>query len=493
MSLSSTFNIRRLDSDLDPTRIISEHLLIGTNRECQLLLKHPRVAPIQAVVNKHDTGFILRNVAPAFLLKINGNVIGENDHVLQPGDVIEIGPFKIIAAPSNEALQLEVSRRLVSEDDLDVDDALSMEMLGLEEIGTPPVAVRTRERKTVPPRGGFQKADQPEVNSALAIFLARITDKSKKAEHSPLNPFVPERNLGKRYSWKTTTDLLSRRAFSILVWLCAALLGVALITTVASIKFMGPYFSPGPLSSAHARGNLAAADTGVARQANSNSCMPCHSGMASKSTIENNCVSCHTTKAFTATVTGAHREAGIGCTTCHFEHKGEDFQPGTAALSLCRECHNDRNKESYAGKSIRTPHQGGMGYPVVQGKWSWKGLSDPEWKATGIAVTRLEADPEDKWRSKQFHFLHVNRVRAIGGLPGIDGKLSCSSCHKGFNPIDRDLPRKTCHLCHAETDPARADTPNCSSCHPQHRHDEPHKSKLLVKTPPRMSTIRVAG
>ena len=35
------------------------------------------------------------------------------------------------------------------------------------------------------------------------------------------------------------------------------------------------------------------------------------------------------------------------------------------------------------------------------------------------------------------------------GLKGnAEGELSCSSCHKTFNPIDRETPRTTCGDCH---------------------------------------------
>ena len=128
---------------------------------------------------------------------------------------------------------------------------------------------------------------------------------------------------------------------------------------------------------------------------------------------------------------------------------------------------------------------------MVNGKWKWKGLNDSEWSLKQIAVDRLmgdKGDADDRWRSKQFHALHVQRVRA-NGLPGNpDGELSCSSCHKTFNPIDRVTPRTTCDNCHdgrLELGTNRVliarDKPNCTSCHIQHVKDKRHwNPKLLV-------------
>jgi hypothetical protein len=45
--------------------------------------------------------------------------------------------------------------------------------------------------------------------------------------------------------------------------------------------------------------------------------------------------------------------------------------------------------------------------------------------------------------------------------------LSCNSCHRSFDPIDRATPRTTCAMCH-NTDGGK---PNCTSCHVQHIRD----------------------
>ena len=149
---------------------------------------------------------------------------------------------------------------------------------------------------------------------------------------------------------------------------------------------------------------------------------------------------------------------------------------------------NDANKQTYSGKRVGTPHGGGFGYPLVDGKWVWKGLGDSDWAAKQIGVRRLAGDNDEKWHSKQFHTIHVGRVRAVTGLPtDARGQLSCSSCHKSFDPIDRETPRQTCGACHngrIEVATGRAliaaDKPNCTSCHVQHVKDKRHWNPSLM-------------
>jgi hypothetical protein len=210
--------------------------------------------------------------------------------------------------------------------------------------------------------------------------------------------------------------------------------------------------------------------------------------------MEKNCAECHTTPGarssfggFVATVIEPHVAAGIGCIDCHAEHRGTEFRAATAALSTCTECHNDANQNSYNGRRVKTPHGGTLGYPVSNEKWIWTGLSDSDWQAKQIAITRLPVDTDEKWRSKQFHALHVQRVRA-NGLPGnTEGEMSCSSCHKTFNPIDRQTPRTTCGNCHngyveagTNRELIAKDKPNCISCHVQHVKDTKHWNPSLL-------------
>ena len=109
-----------------------------------------------------------------------------------------------------------------------------------------------------------------------------------------------------------------------------------------------------------------------------------------------------------------------------------------------------------------------------------------------IAALKLPTDTENQWRSKQFHAMHLYRVVATGGVTGVAAAatsppvLSCSSCHRSFNPIDREFPRRTCDQCHTGlTDVSKqtkiaAGVPNCVSCHVQHPKDKRHWNPDLL-------------
>ena len=203
----------------------------------------------------------------------------------------------------------------------------------------------------------------------------------------------------------------------------------------------------------------------------------------------------------------AHERAGITCTTCHAEHRGTDFRPRLAALASCAECHNDRNKNLYNGKSVHTAHNNSFGYPVEDGQWTWEGMDDETWTekfkqlnassesadsqtvaTSQVAAAQLAGVSDNERRSIQFHQIHLHRLRAVEGLAGnSDGEVSCSTCHKTSLPLDRDTPRTTCAACHnGKQDVAtgvtliKSDVANCTSCHIQHRADRRHWNPSLL-------------
>jgi hypothetical protein len=272
---------------------------------------------------------------------------------------------------------------------------------------------------------------------------------------------------------------------------------------MAAFKYKNA-FAPAPISHPHTRQTFTLMPA-IARQPNGSSCTSCHSigvSMANREKMNANCAACHQTEAFTASITRAHLEAGITCTSCHAEHRGEDFSPMGAGLQYCAKCHNDENKKVYNGKRVHTPHSGTYGYPVVNGVWIWKGL-DADELAVKPEITallnqnRTTPSQTQQWRSVQFHGIHLNRVPAVAGIDGIEdvngmGKvLSCSSCHKsGFTGanVDRTFPRTTCAKCHnvqvfneASSAPMGADAPSCTSCHVQHIRDIHWASSPLSK------------
>lgn len=286
--------------------------------------------------------------------------------------------------------------------------------------------------------------------------------------HSSLFPRGQRRTGKAQFNWTPTTDLLSRWPIAIFVW-GAVLIGVL---SVAAAYWYTNAYAPGQLSTAHAKMKLDLVPPIAARPI-SGSCTSCHS-LGAK--MESKCAACHNAENFVATVIKPHEDAGIGCVSCHAEHRGADFKAATAALFTCFECHNDSNKVVYNGRRVGTPHGGTFGYPATEGKWTWMGLSDADWSLKKTPITRLPRETDEQWRSKQFHALHVQRVKAVAPLVGNQqGELSCSSCHKALNPIDRTTPRTTCGVCHngkkeVGTDRVviASDKPNCTSCHVQH-------------------------
>ena len=213
-----------------------------------------------------------------------------------------------------------------------------------------------------------------------------------------------------------------------------------------------------------------------------------------------NCASCHQTESFAASIIPAHREAGITCTTCHSEHRGRDYKATNAALESCAKCHNDDNQTLYNSKSVHTPHGGTYGYPVVNRQWVWKGLDSEELEAKPEIVAllkqnRITPSQTQEWRNAQFHAIHLQRVRVVSGLNGIEDietanqVMSCSSCHKtgymGAN-VDRNYPRTTCSHCHnaqvfeQNKGATGMETPSCTSCHVQHIKDTHWATSLRI-------------
>ncbi|HEX8459281.1 MAG TPA: hypothetical protein VF656_18460, partial [Pyrinomonadaceae bacterium] len=141
-----------------------------------------------------------------------------------------------------------------------------------------------------------------------------------------------------------------------------------------------------------------------------------------------------------------------------------------------------------------TPHGGTFGYPVVEGRWKWEGVEAEAWEQKPAELKQLVANwpvaaaNEDGRRSAQFHALHLYRVRTTGTLAGVDGTVSCSTCHKTHGAtLDRETPRTTCAACHGgklDAPTGRAllavDAPDCASCHVQHAKDTRRKPTLLA-------------
>jgi len=490
---TNTFIITREDRAFDPVTLITEGVAIGRLPECELNLNHPTVSRLHGGIRKVDERFYIFHLSPSNSTTLNGKIV-EEKAALADGDVIQIGPFFLFINFEDDQLAIRVRyQTAVNVGDTDLASAGGS-------IAATPGAPMTADAESM---GGaaFTAASSGDADEgALDVFWEkRKREAGKISRPSLLRPRSPAAKLGKaRFNWKPTRDLERPWPFSIFTW---GVVVVGLLSLVAAFSYTSA-FSPAPISNAHARSNLNLSPA-IAREANANSCTTCHS---LRTSMETNCASCHQTEAFTSTVTPPHVAAGVGCVSCHSEHRGADFRPGIASYNAnfqkgvafdqtCSGCHNDANKKLYNGRAVFTPHGGTFGYPVVNGQWKWKGLDEETWQQKPENLKQLVANwpvvrgDENERRSAQFHALHLYRVRTTGTLAGnSDGEVSCSTCHKFYGvKTDRETPRTTCSACHnGKTDTVTgrallsADIANCTSCHVQHVRDKRHWNPSLL-------------
>lgn len=462
----SRFIIIREDLVQDPLTIVTDGLLIGRLRECELVLNHPSVSRAQAGIKWIDNVYYLFSLRPGNPPKLNGRAVEEIE-ALAPGDSVDIGPFRLEVDRGEGTLVLKVTLEIGA-------------VVYGPDVSSPDLTT-ARSLSDVPTEGNKPRAAPLPGNKALDFFWdKRIREAGKMVRPSPLFPRSQRRAGKAQFNWIPTSDLARRWPVSFLIW-GAVIVGA--LSTAAAYWYANAY-APAPVSRSHARDKMES-DPPIAIKANADSCTNCHSLTGS---AETKCAACHNTETFVATVIKPHAAAGIGCVYCHAEHQGSDFNPAHGAIATCTGCHNDANKGTYNGRQVSTPHGGAFGYPVISEKWTWKGLDDSDWALKKIEIARLPTDSDDEWRSKQFHALHVQRVRSGPGMRGnLQGELSCSSCHKSFNPIDRSTPKTTCGECHngrVEQESNRVlisrDKPNCASCHVEHVKNSRHWNPTLL-------------
>ncbi|MCA1615282.1 MAG: FHA domain-containing protein [Acidobacteria bacterium] len=483
------FVITRGDRSVDPVTVVSEGLAIGRAPDCELHLNHPTVSRLHAGIQRHGADFYLYHFSKSNATTLNGLLV-EDRTALSEGDQIQLGPFVVTVTFRDRALHADVRYQTAVRigDGAVEGENSTVAVAGSAAPDSPTAPAQT----TTTEAGGFapdtdatETGEDAERGDAFALFWdKRKREAGKISAASPLKPHAPPR-LGKlRYNWRPTRDLVRPWPLALFTW---SLVVVGLLSAAAAIGYTNA-FSPAPLSDPHARASVKLAPA-VAREPNANSCTTCHTLTAR---MEQACASCHQTEAFAPATLDAHAAAGVGCVTCHAEHRGREFRPAVASLSdnfqpgvdagnTCAGCHNDANAKLYNGRRVSTPHGGTIGYPVSGGQWKWEGLSEAAWAAKPEELRKLlttwPAAGEQARRSQQFHALHLHRLRAVAGLrANAAGELTCSSCHTRLGAaLDRDTPRQTCAACHnglrdEETGRAlvAADAPNCTSCHAQH-------------------------
>jgi pSer/pThr/pTyr-binding forkhead associated (FHA) protein len=488
----STFKIIREDRAVDAKTIRSDGLRIGRLPDSDIWLNHPKVSRLHAGINQIEGYFYLINLSASSGTTLNGRVIPFNEAAaLTAGDEFQIGPFFLSVAEADETLTI----RVVLEFALNVGERESFHksekykaqvesrQSGALKIPTGPLDTPVGEEPSTAGTG------LSEILNALKLFWGKRT-REKAGRKSPLHPQTPPRPGKFQFNWTPTRDLVRPWPFAIFIW---AALVVAALSTLAAFAHKTAFAPYEPISKPHMRTTVALTPP-IAKRPNGDSCMSCHPiGVSAENRQKMNakCADCHQTEAFVASIIPAHRVAGLTCTSCHIEHRGENFRPLNAALESCAKCHNDRNKNLYNGKSVHTPHGGTFGYPVVNATWIWKGLDAEELtqKTEVLAFlkkNRVDSNQTQEWVSAQFHGIHLAHVRVVQSVDGItdeDGAtvLSCSSCHKtgymGKN-VDRTFPRTTCGHCHnaavfnePTSSLTKAETPSCTSCHVQHVKD----------------------
>lgn len=493
----STFIIIREDRALDPKTVISDGLRIGRLPESDIWLNHANISRLHAGINEIDGYFFLINLSGSSATTLNGRPIPFDDaEALTEGDEIQIGPYfltveKIEAA--TETLTIRVTHQFAlnvgERDPAHKAEVHNLQLSDQRRVSGPLMRATgpldERERR----RAKGQSGALPEIMNALKVFWGKRT-REKAAHQSPLHPQTPPQ-LGKaRFNWTPTRDLVRPWPFAIFIW---ASLAVATLSVVAAFTHTIA-FAPERVSTPHTRNTLSFTPS-IATQPIAGSCTSCHAlGVSVRNAEKMNakCSGCHHTDAFAATITRAHRNAGLTCISCHTEHLGEDFRPINAALESCAKCHSDGNKNTYNGNRMHTAHGGTFGYPVKDATWIWKGLDEEELAAkpqveSFLKKNRVSSSQTQEWRNAQFHGIHLAGIRVV---PGIDGSLdddgattilSCSSCHKtGFmgTAVDRNSPRTTCAHCHnaqlfkeTTSAPKPDQTPSCTSCHVQHVND----------------------
>lgn len=444
------FTITFADLDRPSVYVAKDSIFIGRLESCEVVLDHKAVSRIHASINYRDGKYFVLNLSTSNVLTLNGRLLGpQKDDIVADGDVIQIGPFTLTAGRLNDEILLVVEAKF------------SEKLPG-----------KASEAPVPTP------AEPPVSEGVLKVFWEKRR-REKEDWGTRLRPTAKPTPGKAMFNWRPTGDLRRPWRVGLFIW---AFLIVGAVGAFAFLRYPSVY-APTPISSPHTRTET---DGSVANAANGDSCTTCHTP---NEPIENSCIKCHQANGFHATNTKAHEEAGVTCTVCHKEHQGADFDMVAAAIQSCAECHNDYNKQKYNGREVRTAHDGSYGYPIIDGVWKWKGV----YREVADAIPEINnsalGDKDEQAKlSRQFHTIHVARLKAPAGLTGdAKGMVSCSTCHKVSNPIDRSTPKETCAACHttAQNAPDRDQrfgvvAANCISCHVQHPYSTGRWNEFLT-------------
>src|SRR5712692_4566836 len=106
MEQARKFTIVRTDLVQDAITILSDSLLIGRLRECELLLNHPWVSRVQAGIRIIEGKYYIFSLRPSNAVRLNGRPVIVNEG-LAAGDRLAIGPFLVDVDIDDEGMVLE--------------------------------------------------------------------------------------------------------------------------------------------------------------------------------------------------------------------------------------------------------------------------------------------------------------------------------------------------------------------------------------------------
>ena len=436
----SFFFIVRKDQNIDPIEIESEGLTIGRLAGNDLSLNHPTVSRTHAGIKEISGDYWIFNLSEANGTLLNGELIEQTP--LADGDLIQIGPFFLFPKYTRDGLQLDVEVSVVPVP-VDVSNTTQLQLPQEERktIRLDPSLLAKFQRSKPTPKGTIRLSAEKMLTGRLTPVVDSETfkvfwDKRKReaGKLSPDSPLAPtgEKRYGKsQFNWYPTRDLQWPWTRSLFTWssLIISLLAISAIFTFKDV------YSSGTLSVAHSRGDFSIKPE-IATKINGNSCTTCHSV---KAPMVQNCASCHTTRAFQSEVSEKHTKVGLKCIDCHTEHQGRDFRPNFVANVACTGCHRDDSgfRSPLNGQLLKTPHGGGTGYPVTNGRWLWQGITQAEWERKELPGSTSQFNLKE-----QFHLIH------IGGRQ--EGRTNCTDCHiNGFEgaAVTQGV-RQACANCH---------------------------------------------
>lgn len=450
------FTVSYADQSAAPVTVEKDALVIGRLQSNDITLNHRSVSRVHAGINRVETEYFLINLSTSNSLTLNGKLLAaEEADVLADGDIIQIGPYTLTVERDKNELKLDVIHQFTGD-------------------------LKTSTSRRLPTLSDIKpERDKKEVADVLKVFWEKRT-REKEDWGTRLRPKEKPQPGKALINWKPTGDLQRPWRLGLFIW---AFLIFGVLAVFAFYRFPNTYVSK-PLSSPHIK---EINSTQIANRANENSCTTCHK---TDEPIENACISCHTAEKFLPTNTKAHEEAGITCTVCHLEHQGVDYEPRLAAIQSCAECHSDNNKQTYNGVAVQTAHGGTFGRPTDEnGKWIWQGPFTEIAETVPVVNTKPVKDETEQMRlSRQFHAIHLYRLLPAEGMKtDASNRISCSSCHNSFDPIDRKTPYETCAKCHngwenkkTGKDLISDSQANCVSCHVQHPYGQNRWSQFLT-------------